>query len=283
MKTRIIRMFFPVILLLSVGSIAFPQESVFLKYQMPQGKTYLYKTVLASSVTQEMMGKEMKFNNNIRSITRVMIDSKDESGNLSLVISSDSIIVHNQMQGKDTTLSLEELIGKRSRVDISQYGDVLRKSSIDTLSEQAQMMGSAITQLTSNLYSKLPGKEIKMGGNWTYSKTDTMKSMGGEIVVTSDYTFTLSDKKDKNGIECYQIPFSAAISSNGQANMSGMQFFIEGNGKMAGTIFMSVSDGAVVGIAGNNENEMTLATTGDQKMVIPITQSSTMQTELIND
>ncbi len=283
MKTFLGKILFPAILIIAVGSLAWAQESVNLKYQMPVGKTYLYKTVQASTITQEMMGKEMKFNNDIKSVTRVKINSVDETGNLSLVVSSDSAIVHNNIQGRDTTLNLDELIGKRSKLVISQYGEVINKSVIDTLSEKEQMMSNAVNQLTTNMYFKLPGRVIKKGENWTFSRSDSVKSMGGEMVVTSNYTYTLGDKEKRNGIDCYQIPYTAVITSSGQANMSGMQFYIDGNGKMKGTIYLSVTDCAMVGIEGNNENKMTLATTGDQKMVIPITQSSTMSTELINN
>lgn len=283
MKAFILKISLVAAVLFAVNSIVFPQEKIDLKYKMPEGKTYLYKTVINSNVTQQAMGREMKFNSDVHTITRVLIKSVDDKGNLSLLVSPDSVTVHSNARGRDTTISLNDLIGKRTKLVISEYGDVLSKSMIDTLTEKAKMMGSSIMQSISSFYAKLPGKEISEGDNWKQTKTDTIDSMGGRMVVTSDYKYNLKGKENTNGIDCYEIPFTATLSTTGNANMSGMQFYIEGKGKMAGTLYISAADGSVVKEEGKNENEMTLATTGNQKMVIPVTQSSTSETDLITN
>ena len=283
MKKTVIKISLLAVILFAVNGILFSQEKVDLKYQMPKGKTYLYRTVISSIVTQENMGREMKFSNDVHSVTRVVVDSTDDDGNISLIISPDSVTVHNHMQGRDTTLSLEGLIGKRTRLDISKYGNIIKKSIIDSLSTRAEMAGSSIMQSIINLYAKLPGKEIADGDSWKDTKTDSVNSMGGNIIIKSDYTYSLKGKENKNGSDCYKIEYTAAIASHGNASISGMEFYIEGSGKMTGTIYTSVSDGAIFGIEGKNENNMNLATTGDQKMVIPVSQSSTLKTLLINN
>lgn len=270
-------------ILLAANVTIFPQEAVDLKYQMPEGKTYLYKTLVASNITQTAMGREMKINNEVSSITRVLVDSHGDNGNINLIISSDSITVHNKMQGRDTTISLNNLVGKRTKIEISKYGDIINKSMIDSLSGKEQMMESSILQSATNLYTKLPGKEIKDGDNWKSSRTDTIASMGGKLIITSNYIYTLNGTENKDGQKCYKIPYTAEISSSGNSNMQGMTFYIDGSGKMTGTLYISADDGAIVSVEGKNENNMTLATTGDQKMVIPISQSSTVETNLISN
>ena len=278
-----LKILFTILLLASASTYLFSQEKVDLQYHMPKGKTYLYRTVVSTVVTQENMGRKMKVMNDVHSITRVVVDSVADNGNLSLVVSPDSIRVHSSMYGRDTTLTLKTLEGIRTRLDISKYGKIIKRALIDSLSDRAQMMGSSIIQSISNLYAKLPGKKISDGANWTNTRTDSVKSMGGEMIVKSDYTYSLKGKEMKNGINCYKIPYSAKITSHGEAAISGMDFSIEGTGKMSGTIYSSVSDGSVVGIDGQNENNMNLSTSGDQKMVVPVTQSSTLKTELIKD
>ena len=282
MKTYIIKPALLLSVMFFFNSNIFPQGSVNLQYNLPQGKTYLYKTDMDNSITQEMMGQEIKILNNIHSITRVVIDSITENGNMNVLVSADSAIVHNVMQGKDTTMSLNSLIGKRSKIVVSKFGEIISKGMLDSLDSNAGMMGASILQGASNLYMKLPGKEIKEGDSWTSTKVDTVESMGGKIIINSDYTFTLGNKEDKNGISCYKIPYASTIASKGKATMQGFEFFIEGNGKMTGNLYLSADNGALVSNESKNENEMTLATTGQQNMVIPITQSSTSTTELIS-
>ncbi len=283
MKTLITKAVLFAALLFAANFTAFPQKAVNLKYQMPEGKTYRYKTLVASDITQEAMGQQMKINNEVFSVTRVVVDSRGEDGNLNLIISSDSITVRNKMQGRDTTISLSSLLGKRTKLEISQYGDIINKTIIDSLSGKEQMMESSILQSATSLYTKLPGKEIKEGDNWKYARTDTIASMGGQLIINSNYIYTLNGTEDKDGIKCYKIPYTAEMTSTGNSNMQGMNFYIDGSGKMTGTLYISADDGSVVSVEGKNESNMTLATTGDQKMVIPVSQSSTVQTDLISN
>jgi hypothetical protein len=56
--------------------------------------------------------------------------------------------------------------------------------------------------------------------------------------------------------------------------MMGMDVFIEGKGKLRGTIYFDDKAGLVVKEEGQNDTDLTAAITGQQNMTIPMTQSA---------
>jgi hypothetical protein len=54
--------------------------------------------------------------------------------------------------------------------------------------------------------------------------------------------------------------------------MQGMEFFIDGSGKINGTIYFDAKAGLVVYEETNSDGETNMALTGEQQMIIPITQ-----------
>lgn len=277
-----IKLILTVSILLSVSLTALPQEEVNLQYQMSKGKTFLYKSDIATNITQEAMGRKMKINNDIHSIGRIKVEDIDDNGDINLLISYDSITVHNQMPGRDSTMVLNDLIGKRTKLVMTKYGKTLSKKQLDTLSHEGQIMSSSLMHGAANYFIKLPGKEIKTGDTWTADKIDSITTMGSNIVINQNIIYKLGNKEDKNGISCYKISYSATLSSKGKANMQGYEFYVDGNGKVSGDIYLSADDCSVVKIESKNENETTLAATGQQNMIIPISQSSTITTNLIS-
>jgi hypothetical protein len=62
------------------------------------------------------------------------------------------------------------------------------------------------------------------------------------------------------------------ISSEGSTSMQGMEFQIEGTGKIVGTVWVEVKTGVIFEEEGVNNTQLTLALSGPQSMTIPIVQ-----------
>jgi hypothetical protein len=252
-----------------------------LKYKLEKGKNYIYTSDFNSKLTQEVMGNEMKFDNNVHSILKFSVKDVAGSGDADIITSIDSAIVKNNMQGKDTTIIMKDFIGKKSEFIVSALGEMKSFTQIDTISTNNMMM--SISQQLKRYFVKFAGKEIKIGETWTNTDIDTISAIGGAIIDTSNYVCTLAAKEIKLGRDCYKVPITADIKIKGKGNMQGMALLIEGTGKADGTMYIDQKSGVLVYAESNMDSDMTMAVSGQQNMVIPVTQSMKTTQSLISE
>lgn len=253
-------------------SLMLSQESYKLEYKFQKGKTYRYSHVSNSNITQEMMGKEMKMTNASDMTLRVVVDNVASDGNTTLIISVDSAKNTTKSPMMDTTMVLNNLIGKRTKLTMSKIGDVISREVIDTVKNEG-MMGSGSQRGMASI-TKLPDTETKFGEKWKSTTVDTVESMGGKIVHSSNVEFTLIGKEKKQNRDCLKIDYTGTSTDTGKMMMGGMELFVEGNGKVKGTFYFDHQSGLTILDESSSENEQTMAVTGQQNMTIPVSISS---------
>ncbi len=275
--------FYTLAVLITAGLISasslFAQESYNLSYKFTKGKSYLYRNVTTSDMTQEAMGREMKFSNSSNDVVRFEVNDLASNGDADLIFTLDSAVVRTSMMGRDTTLDVSALLGKRVKATITPLGEVKKFEEVDSVSVQNRFV--SISQLVNSFFARLAGKEIKTGDSWNGSVIDTIKNFGGAIIDTTNFVYTLAGKENKLGHSCLKIPFTSSLRLNGNGNMQGMELFINGNGKASGTIYFDAENGLLVYEESNMNNNMTMSTSGAQGMVIPMTQSVKVVQSLI--
>lgn len=271
MKTTLKILAFALIFLVTVNIQA--QESYKLEYKFEKGKTYRYKDVTSGSMTQEMMGREMKMRNESNTVVKLVVDNLTKDKNIVLLISADSARVFSSSPRGDTTIYLKELIGKRTKVTISNLGKITNRETIDTV----EISGGRLTSAAQREALKFPilsEKPVKVGDSWSTANIDTMDQMGGKIIVTSDVEYKVVGKEKKNGTDCLKMTFNGKSTTEGKGVVQGMEFFIDGSGKVNGTLYFDVKAGLVIEEESNTDSETNMATTGEQQMIIPMTQTS---------
>jgi len=261
-----------VIAMLISASIIFAQESYKLEYKFQKGKTYRFSHISNSNITQEMMGKEMKMTNASDMTFRVAVDDLTKEGNIALIVSIDSAKNTTKSPMMDTTMILNNIIGKRTKITVSKIGAVLSREVLDTIKNEG-MMGSGSQRGMAQL-TLLPEKEVKVGEKWNSTTIDTIESMGGKIIHTSNVEYTLSGKEKKQNHDCLKIDYIGTSSDTGKMMMNGMELFVEGNGKVKGTVYFDQKLGLIVLDESTTDNEQTMAITGQQNMTIPMSVTS---------
>ena len=249
----------------------FAQESFILKYGFENNKNYNYKMIIDGIVTQTVMGQEMKINTNGTVFTKIETE-KVNTDNIVLLISLDSAKFHITMPMKDTTSYLNTMIGKRTRFTILNNGKVISKEPVDSAEGRQELLVQVSGETTK--FIVLPDKEIKTGDTWNIENTDSVMMMGGVIKTKSNTDYTFINKTDTLGHSCLKIEFKGKTTSEGKAKVMGMDLFMEGNGKLNGTYYFDTIKGLLIYSNSQVNNEMTMATTGEQNMIIPISQSS---------
>lgn len=262
-----------------LGAQSFAQETYSLEYKFTKGKTYLYSAVSMNNVTQEMGGQEMKFSGNNWFTLRALVDEV-KNGSTALIVSADSAVSRSKSPMRDTTMVLTNLIGKRIRITLSKSGDILSRDIIDSVQSPGQMRGAQRELLT---VMTLPTKPVKFGDKWTTTKIDTVDQMGGKIISSTQFEFSLSGKEQKLGHDCLKIPFTGKTTTNGNMKMQGMELFVEGGGKISGTFYFDPVEGLSIFVDSLTDSETTMAATGQQQMTIPITSSVKSTMTLIQE
>jgi len=260
------------IAMLCTTLVLYAQGSFNLEYKYKKGDIHRFKNVSTSNITQEMMGKEMKMTNISDMTIRLEVENVDKDGIASIVISYDSAKNTMKSQMMDSTMTLNDLIGKRTRYMVSKLGNVVRQEIIDTI--KIEQMGGGTSQHRKMSLIKFPEKSIKLGDKWKSSDVDTISTMGGKIVHATDMEYTLVGKENKQGHDCLKIDYVGTTSDTGNMMMGGMELFVEGSGKVSGTTYFDLKLGLTVLDESSVENEQTLAVTGQQNMTIPMSVST---------
>ena len=278
MKNLKIKILITFIALVSSG--LFAQESFKLNYNFVKGKDYKYKITNDGIVTQTMMGQEIKININGEIYAKLESEGANADSTY-LLISLDSAKYRINMPMRDTTTTLDNMIGKRTRLTVLKDGRIMDRQTIDTVMGNADMMSQVGAELTSLII--LPDKEIKMGETWNNENIDSVKMMGGSIKTKSNIDYTLLGKTDTLDHPCLRIGYQGKTSSEGKAKIMGMELFIEGNGKVTGMFLFDAGRGIMINSNSQIDNEMTMAATGEQNIIIPISQSSKQVKTLIEN
>ncbi len=260
-----------------IASVLFVVSPIFaqsfnLKYDYKADKSYLYDYIMENNMTQEVMGQEMKLNSSLNAIVRMQTESKNESGNTIFISSLDSATIKSSSPMGDTTMVLTDIIGKRIKLEISPLGKVISREVLDTV--KASMMTAQFNRESINLVD-LPENEIKPGDTWTVEKVDTVETAGGIFINSSKNVYTLVGKETYNNCECLKITSVSDMTIEGNASMQGFDFVAEGTGKATGTIYFDNENGLLNEMIQNVEQQFTLAGTGQQNIIIPISQKMT--------
>jgi hypothetical protein len=184
------------IMIISITAGILAQESYKLEYNFDKGKDYKYRMTNDGIVTQTVMGQEMKIN--INGEIYVKLESEGAYADSSyLLVSLDSAKYHINMPMRDTTTTLDNMVGKRTRLTVLKNGKVINRETIDTVMGNADMLSQVSGETTRLII--LPEKEIKVGETWNNENVDSVKMMGGSIKTKSNVDYTLLGRTDTLG------------------------------------------------------------------------------------
>ncbi|MBZ0199372.1 MAG: hypothetical protein K8H86_05865 [Ignavibacteriaceae bacterium] len=253
---------------------AFPAaaQSYKIKYNFETDKSYLYDYTMTNKMTQEVMGNEMKFDSELNAIIRMQKQGDTESGNSILITSLDSATVKTSSPMGDTTMVMTDMLGKRIKLEISPLGKIVTREVLDSV--EASLMNAQFNRETISL-PEMSENEIKPGESWTVDKVDSVETAGGVFINTSKNVYTLVGKESYKNYECLKITSVSELTIEGNASMQGFDFVAEGTGKATGTIYFDNEKGLLKEMVQNMELQFNLAGTGQQNIIIPITQEMT--------
>jgi hypothetical protein len=265
-------------LFLSVNASA--QEKFLLEYKYIKGKTYRYQEDSKYQSVQEISGQEIKATGSTFSLMKMIVQDVSDSGDLTIISSLQDYWVTSKSPYMDTTMVMKDLLNRDIQMVISKKGKMMGNKLLDTVKTGKDFIGKGDALF--NVYKEIvrfPDKVLKMGDTWQDERTDTTK--GTQMVTRTEMVYTLLGIEEKNGHTCLKTVFKGKTEIGGKMNQMGMEFFMEGSGETIGTLWFDKETSIIISKESTNDQDMTMALTGQMQMTIPITSTTTSKFTLI--
>jgi len=231
-----------------------------------------YKAHATVEVVQTTMGQEQKIN---MVMDQYFSMAGKEAGSDELLFSTiidsgESLVI---MPTGDTNRISSPAVGKVKETRIRPNGEQLSSRWVDTVFASSQ---AAQVRDFGALFFKLPSSRIDTGATWTQDRIDTVGTPGaqGKIVVTTNMNYKLVGRNVIDGVTCARIQFEGKVALKGITSNQGMSFGIDGSGTNDGTALFDYSAGKMMKITGSSNQEIVMASTGENSMTIPVTQKT---------
>jgi len=256
------------------------QEKFLLEYRYVKGKTYNYQEESKFESVQEINSQEMKATGSTFALMKMIVQDVSESGDITLINSFEDFKVTTKMAIMDTTIIMKDFMDKKIQTIISKAGKMIDQKILDTVKTGKNFMDRGNSLLT--VYKEFvvfPDHTLKFGDTWNDERTDTTK--GTQMVTKINAVYTLAAIEEKNSHPCLKITFTGKMEIGGKMTQMGMEFFMEGSGETSGTLWFDQKSGILVAKESTNDQDITMAMTGQMQMTIPITQTINSKFTLI--
>jgi hypothetical protein len=256
-----------------------------LRYHFEKGKIYKYTTFVESKTSGQSMGQEFTLTSGADFDYSLSLISADTGKiTLKLVFDKFNIKLNLPMMGfHDSTIVMQEYVGKRLKVVVTELGKTLSVEPIDTIppSSLQTMINLSPAELFKQILLELPEKEMNVNNTWKKNNPDTVSRSGMKITVKPNIEFKIAGTEKKNDLSCWKIGFNGTSAIEGSGNQRGADVAIDGTVKMRGTAFFAPAAGVAVYLEQSSETEMTTTATGSQTGASTMSISTSVKNTLI--
>ncbi len=259
-----------------INTGAFAQYKLEYKATGPSALHYKAHTTLQT--TESMMGQQAKVS--VTSDQTISMKGTRSGNELVYDITIDSSENIALLPNGDTSRTSSPAVGRVKQARVRPNGEEVSSIWLDTsfAATQAGQMKDF-----GSLFFRLPDGKVSVGSAWKQNKTDTVATGGGEgsIMVTTNSNYKLVSEETIEGIPCVKIHFTGKVNLKGSTAYQGIEFGISGTGNISGTALFDYTNGRVVKIDGSSVQDLTMASTGQQKMTIPMNQKTAYDLSLV--
>lgn len=261
---------------LVMNASAFAQYK--LEYKASGSAPLRYKAHTTLQTVESMMGQQAKVS--VSSDQRIMMTSSESGDMLVYNITIDSSRNVAILPNGDTTTTSSPAVGKTKQARVRPDGDEVSSVWLDSTFAKTQ---AGQTKDFGSFFFRLPDKKVSAGSTWIQNKIDTVATGGGEgsIIVTTRSNYKLVNEETVEGIRCVKITFTGKVTLNGATSYQGIEFAVNGTGNVSGTALFDYTNGKVVRINGYSEQDLTMASSGQQKVTIPMNQKTSYVLSLL--
>ncbi|NTU95942.1 MAG: hypothetical protein HGA52_07830 [Bacteroidales bacterium] len=254
------------------SNASFGQESVMLKYNFKEGKSFKTTMNLTNEMVQSMMGQEMKATSTVGTVSEYKISKVDAKNNATALVTILDLSATTVAMGKEDVVKKSDFKKENICAEYDQTGKSISGKLIDTtedFSKVGSFQGFVKLQI-------LPAREVKVGEVWNEKQIDTVNNGPSNpmsfMTTAMDTEYTLVGKEMREGKNVYKISYKSSMELAGKGKQMNMDLFLEGTGEVTGFFYFDPAASVTVYSEGNTEMNSTITVTGQQNMSIPMTQ-----------
>lgn len=260
-------------------SSIYSQDIFKLNYFFEKGKVYRYLDEIKVKSTQEMMGREMRMDTKIEMLSKFNVDSVLENGNYILSIEIDSMRMEISSKVMDTVISSKNVSALNRKIEIDKFGNIINKKKTDKIALGTMIMDEMMPdKFELHIFSD---KDLKIGDKWETVSYDTIDAKGTKIVSKTKVVYKLLKREKKFERDCLKIEYEAETESEGKVDMAGQELYVEGDVSTEGVFWFDNLEKLLVYEEADVTDNTTLAHTGENALIIPITQKTKLVRKLI--
>jgi hypothetical protein len=254
------------------SNASFGQESVMLKYNFKEGKSFKTTMNLTNDMVQSMMGQEIKATSTVGVVSEYKISKVDAKNNATALVTILDLSATTVAMGKEDVVKKSDFKKENICAEYDQTGKSISGKLIDT-TEDFSKVGSFQGYVKLQI---LPAREVKVGEVWNEKQIDTVNngpSNPMSLMTTAMETeYTLVGKEMREGKNVYKISYKSSMELAGKGKQMNMDLFLEGTGEVTGFFYFDPAASITVYSEGNTEMNSTITVSGQQNMSIPMTQ-----------
>jgi len=254
------------------SNASFGQESVMLKYNFKEGKSFKTTMNLTNEMVQSMMGQEMKATSTVGVVSEYKISKVDAKNNATALVTILDLTATTVAMGKENVVKKSDFKKENICAEYDQTGKSISGKLIDT-TEDFSTVGSFQGYVKLQI---LPAREVKVGEVWNEKQIDTVNNGPSNpmtfMTTAMDTEYTLVGKEMREGKNVYKISYKSSMELAGKGKQMNMDLFLEGSGEVTGFFYFDPAASVTVYAEGNTEMNSTITVSGQQNMSIPMTQ-----------
>lgn len=270
-----------ILLCLVVAAVAGAKTT--LRYAMKKGDVLRYQTKMNMDMSMSQGGQDISITSSGGGTVHAAVeDATPEAITYTTALEDYKATVSTPQI--DTTLSVPELIGKRSRQVSTVRGRELSSVVVDTAhfsNPMMQQFASAAKEMQKVLM-ELPEQAVGMGDTWVIAKKDTQPGDEGSMIIESKIQCQYVRDADTLGHKCAVVGYALTLNEAGKMKLQKMfDATITGDGSGKGTMFFDGGAGRLVANLFTMELNRQIAVAGQSNMVMPQSMTTTSQIVLL--
>ena len=252
---------------------SFGQESVMMKYNFKEGKSFKTTMNTTNEMVQSMMGQDVNSSWTLNAVSEFKISKVDAKNNATALVTILDLAATTVSMGQENVVKKSDFKKENICVQYDQTGKFISSNLIDTTENL-----SSISSIGSfNRFVKLqilPSREVKVGEVWNEKQIDTVNNGPANpislITTATETEYTLVGKEMREGKNVYKVSYKSATEIAGNGKQPNMDLFLEGTGAGIGFFYFDPASSITVYSEGNTEMNSTITVSGQQNMTIPM-------------
>ncbi len=252
-----------------------------LRYNLLPGEAISYSTLtdikqtvgemqfsMGTSISTNVDTKVESIENNNSTLSVAYRDTKITTSGMAMAGIADGTTNYDEFSNNNESLTLSDRGETISRI----LKSAKKAGKMSTVERNAQ----AAVKALGYMFTEFPQKPLKIGDSWVVTRNDTTGAKNeNQIITLMKIQYTLQNYSDTLGIPCAVLKCKSLTSSmSGAMEMMGNSMNFEGDGSLAGKVYVEVSTGMTISSYINNQIDMRISMGGQDGMIIPVSVES---------